>query len=71
MLSPFVWMFRSASRLKSFLTCRLKFYYEKVLGIKTPSSPNLHIGKAVHAALEHYHQATWRGATPTPRTFWR
>ncbi len=57
----------SASRLKSFLTCRLKFYYEKVLGLKTPSTPNLHIGKAVHAGLEAFHHARWRGEeTSTP-----
>ncbi|MEX2382956.1 MAG: PD-(D/E)XK nuclease family protein [Opitutales bacterium] len=57
----------SASRLKSFLTCRLRFYYEKVLGLKTPSTPNLHIGKAVHAGLEAFHVARWReedGSTP-------
>ena len=51
----------SASRLKSFLTCRLRFYYEKVLGLKSPISPNLHIGKCVHAALEGFHQSVWRG----------
>jgi putative RecB family exonuclease len=51
----------SASRLKSFLTCRLKFYYEKVLGLPAPSSPNLQIGKAVHAGLEAFHHAKWEG----------
>jgi len=55
----------SASRLKSFLTCRLRFYYEKVLGLKTPKSPNLHIGSAVHAGLEAFHRARWRGAPLT------
>jgi putative RecB family exonuclease len=53
--------YMSASRLKSFLTCRLKFYYEKVLGLKSPSSPNLQIGKAVHAGLEAFHRAQWQG----------
>lgn len=58
----------SASRLKSFLTCRLKFYFEKVLGLKAPASPNLQIGKAVHAGLQHFHTARWRGndASPEP-----
>ncbi len=51
----------SASRLKSFLTCRLKFYYERVLGLPSPSSPNLQIGKAVHAGLEAFHRARWEG----------
>ncbi|MDF3130375.1 PD-(D/E)XK nuclease family protein [Kiritimatiellaeota bacterium B1221] len=51
----------SASRLKSFLSCRLKFYYEKVLKLPAPSSPNLQIGKAVHAGLEALHKAQWEG----------
>ena len=51
----------SASRLKSFLSCRLKFYYEKVLGLKPPASHNLQIGKAVHAGLQFFHKAVWRG----------
>ena len=50
----------SVSRLKSFLTCRLKFYFEKVVAIKRPTSPSLHFGKAVHAALQHYNLARWR-----------
>jgi len=56
----------SASRLKSFLACRLKFYYEKVLGLPAPSSPNLQIGKAVHAGLEAFHKAQWAGEDPSP-----
>ena len=56
----------SHSRLKSFLTCRLKFYYEKVLGIKSPGSPNLQIGKAVHAGLQQFNIARWRGGDKSP-----
>ena len=51
----------SASRLKSFLACRLKFYFEKVLALPRPLAPNLHLGRAVHAALQHYNLARWRG----------
>lgn len=51
----------SASRLKSFLTCRLRFFFEKVLGLKSPASPALQVGKSVHAALQHYNLARWRG----------
>lgn len=51
----------SASRLKSFLACRLKFYFEKVKAIKRPTSPNLHYGKAIHAGIQHYNKARWRG----------
>ena len=56
----------SASRLKSFLTCRLRFFYEKVLGLKAPASPALQVGKAVHAALQHYNLARWRGGDASP-----
>jgi putative RecB family exonuclease len=50
----------SVSRLKSFLTCRLKFYFEKVAAIKKSTTPSLHFGKAIHAALQHYNKARWR-----------
>lgn len=56
----------SASRLKSFLTCRLRFFYEKVLGLKSPASPALQIGKSVHAALQNYNLARWRGGDASP-----
>jgi putative RecB family exonuclease len=51
----------SASRLKNFLSCRLRFYFEKVLALPRPLAPNLHLGKAVHAGLQHYNKARWRG----------
>ncbi len=51
----------SVSRLKSFLTCRLRFYFEKVLALPKPTSPSFHFGKAVHAGLQHYNKARWRG----------
>jgi putative RecB family exonuclease len=50
----------SASRLKTFLTCRLKFYYEKILGLKSPMTPSLHVGRAVHAGLQEFHKRVWR-----------
>ncbi len=51
----------SVSRLKSFLGCRLKFYFEKVMALPKPTSPSLHFGKAIHAGLQHYNKARWRG----------
>lgn len=56
----------SASRLKSFLSCRLRFFYEKVLGLKAPASPALQVGKAVHAGLQHFNLARWRGGDTSP-----
>ena len=51
----------SVSRLKGFLTCRLRFYFEKVVALAKPVSPALHFGRAVHAALQHFNKARWRG----------
>ncbi len=51
----------SASRLKSFLSCRLRFFFEKVLAVPTPTSPSLHFGRAIHAALQAFNKARWRG----------
>ena len=51
----------SPSRLKNFLSCRLRFYFEKVLDLPRPLAPNLHLGRAVHAGLQHYNLARWRG----------
>lgn len=57
----------SVSRLKSFLGCRLRFYFEKVIGLPRPLSPSLHFGRAVHAGLQHYNLARWRaGDTSEP-----
>ncbi len=59
----------SHSRLRSWLTCRLRFFYEKVLGLRSPTSPALQVGKAVHAGLQHYHLARWQGGdTSTEKT---
>ena len=51
----------SASRLKGYLTCPLRFYFEKVLAIPKPTSAAAHLGKAVHASLASYHTRIWRG----------
>ncbi len=51
----------SASRLKGFLSCRLRFYFEKVLAVPKPVAPSLHFGRAIHAALQAFNKARWRG----------
>jgi putative RecB family exonuclease len=55
----------SASRLKSFLTCRLRFFYEKVLKLPCPTNPGAQVGKAVHEGLQLFHKAQWRGTELT------
>jgi len=56
----------SPSAAKSYLGCSLKFYFERVLHLPAPTSPALHLGKAVHAALQGFHLAIWRGQDASP-----
>jgi hypothetical protein len=51
----------SASRLTCFLQCRLKFMFRYVLQIKKPATGALHVGKAVHWALQQWSKARWFG----------
>ena len=52
----------SASRLSTWLQCRLKFHLRYVAGISKPPSAALHTGKAIHAVLQQWNLARWRGA---------
>ncbi len=56
----------TAARL--YLSCSLKFYFERVAEIKKPTAPGQHLGKAVHAALQSFHLARWRGGDDSPGT---
>ena len=58
----------SPSAAKSYLGCSLKFYFERVLQLPAPTSPALHLGKAVHAALQAFHLARWRGGEDSPES---
>lgn len=58
----------SASRLKSYLTCPLRFYFEKVLAIRKSANAAAHLGKAVHASLASYHTRLWRGEDASVET---
>ena len=51
----------SASRLNTFHSCRLKFYFRYALELVKPSTAALFVGKAVHAALQAWSTARWRG----------
>ena len=51
----------SASRLNSFHSCRLKFYFRYVLEIAKPISAAQFLGRAVHGALQRWSNARWRG----------
>lgn len=56
----------SPTAAKSYLTCPLRFYFERVLNLERPVSPSLHLGKAIHAALQRFHLALWRGEDHSP-----
>jgi len=51
----------SASRLKMFSECRLKFYFRYVAGVVKPPVPALFVGTAVHAVLQQWNLRRWRG----------
>jgi putative RecB family exonuclease len=58
----------SPSAAKCYLGCSLKFYFERVACIRKKTPAALHLGKAVHAALQAFHIARWRGADDSPET---
>ena len=50
----------SASKLTLFQTCRLKFFFRYVLGLRKPKTAALHVGVAVHTVLSNWNRARWR-----------
>lgn len=50
----------SASRLNTWLQCRLKFLFRYVTGIQKAPSPALHVGSTVHTVLQQWNIARWR-----------
>ena len=58
----------SPTAAKAYLSCSLKFYFERVLRIPKKTPPALHLGKAVHAALQAFHLARWRGGDDSPES---
>jgi putative RecB family exonuclease len=56
----------SPTAAKAYLSCSLKFYFERVACISKKTPVALHLGKAVHAALQAFHLARWRGGDDSP-----
>jgi CRISPR/Cas system-associated exonuclease Cas4 (RecB family) len=52
----------SASRLSTWLQCRLKFHFRYATGIAKPPTAALHVGKTVHSVLQQWNLARWRNA---------
>jgi putative RecB family exonuclease len=50
----------SATRLNTWLQCRLKFYFRYVAQVKKRPTQALHIGQVVHAVLQAWNKARWR-----------
>jgi putative RecB family exonuclease len=51
-----LWDYMSPSRLNLWIRCPLAFKFRYIDGIRTPPTPNLFLGKAVHAALEYFYR---------------
>jgi len=49
----------SASRLNTWLSCRLKFYFRYVVELEKSKTPALHVGTVVHAVLQEWNKARW------------
>lgn len=58
----------SPTAAKSYLACSLMFYFERVACIRKKTSKALHLGKTIHAALQAFHLARWRGGDDSPDT---
>ena len=58
----------SPTAAKAYLSCSLMFYFERVACIRKKTPAALHLGKAVHAALQAFHLARWRGTDDSPET---
>jgi hypothetical protein len=56
----------SASRLSCWLKCPLTWKIRYLDGVKTPTTPSLFIGKAVHAGLEGFYRHRQLGITLVP-----
>lgn len=52
----------SASRLGTWLSCRLKFYFRYLSGLPQKPSTSMRVGTVVHAVLQQWNLARWRKA---------
>lgn len=49
----------SSSRLNTFHSCRMRFYFRYILQLEKPVAAALHVGKAVHQVLQHWNKQRW------------
>jgi putative RecB family exonuclease len=50
----------SATRLNTWLGCRLRYYFKYVLRLKSPRTAALYVGATVHSVLKQWNRARWR-----------
>ncbi|MBI5146417.1 MAG: ATP-dependent helicase [Thaumarchaeota archaeon] len=55
----------SASKIKTYLDCPLKFKFAHILQVPTPPRPYFDLGSAVHAVAEHLTKLQLEGTPPT------
>jgi putative RecB family exonuclease len=60
----------SASRLKTFQTCRLQFFFRYIEKLPTATSPALFVGQIVHKVLQQWNLRRWRGEPADVETLW-
>ena len=53
----------SASKLNTWLSCRLRYYFKYVLRLKAPKTGALYVGSTVHSVLKYWNRARWRKMT--------
>ncbi len=58
----------SPTAAKSYLACSLMFWFERVACLRKKTTVSLHLGKSIHAALQAFHLARWRGANDSPES---
>lgn len=61
----------SVSAMKQYHTCSLQYFFARVLKLPRPSSPALHVGKAVHEGLRAFNVALWRGEDASPEAVFK
>jgi len=49
----------SASRLGTWLSCRLKFFFRYLSGICKPPTPAMHVGTVIHGVLQQWNLSRW------------
>jgi putative RecB family exonuclease len=61
----------SATRLNTWLGCRLRYYFKYVLKLKKPKTAATYVGSTVHAVLKQWNKARWRKELLTTRQLQR